>query len=203
MTQERPRVVAGIDAHTDTHQVAVLDLNGRLLAGAAFPTTRDGYAALIEWVGRQGENDRLGVESTGSFAAGLVRELSRQRLSVVEVNQPHPHARQRLGKSDPIDAELAARAVLSGSGRAAEGHERDRRGDPAAERHACERAQGSNRSPPPARRPGEHRARGAPCAAQEGEDAARQGKSRRAEQREIIRCLKRYIARETYYTPAG
>jgi hypothetical protein len=33
----------------------------------------------------------------------------------VEVNQPHPHARQRLGKSDPIDAALAARAALSGS----------------------------------------------------------------------------------------
>src|SRR6266702_3429627 len=34
-------------------------------------------------------------------------------ISVVEVNQPHRHARQRLGKSDPIDAELAARAALS------------------------------------------------------------------------------------------
>lgn len=36
-------------------------------------------------------------------------------IDVVEVNQSHPHARQRLGKSDPIDAELAARAALSGT----------------------------------------------------------------------------------------
>src|SRR4029079_8194142 len=36
-------------------------------------------------------------------------------ITVVEVNQPHAHARQRLGKSDPIDAELAARAALSGT----------------------------------------------------------------------------------------
>ncbi len=115
MTQQRPRVVAGVDAHTDTHHAAVLDLNGRLLASATFPTTGDGYVALIAWVSGHGELDRVGVESTGSFAAGLVRALVARGISVVEVNQPHPHARQRLGKSDPIDAELAARAVLSGT----------------------------------------------------------------------------------------
>jgi hypothetical protein len=43
-----------------------------------------------------------------------VRALLARGIDVVEVNQPHPHARQRLGKSDPIDAELAARAALSG-----------------------------------------------------------------------------------------
>src|SRR5207248_1103556 len=54
-------------------------------------------------------------ESTGAYAAGLVRSLVASGIRVVEVNQPHPHARQRLGKSDPIDAELAARAALSGT----------------------------------------------------------------------------------------
>jgi transposase len=32
----------------------------------------------------------------------------------VEVNQPHAHTRRRRGKSDPIDAEMAARRALSG-----------------------------------------------------------------------------------------
>src|SRR5207247_9611687 len=57
----------------------------------------------------------VGVESAVAYAAGLVRALSAERIRVVEVNQPHLHARQRLGKSDPIDAELAARAALSGT----------------------------------------------------------------------------------------
>src|SRR5919199_1226740 len=57
----------------------------------------------------------VGVESTGAYAAGLVRALLARGINVVEVNQPHPHARQRLGKSDPIDAELAARSALSGT----------------------------------------------------------------------------------------
>lgn len=119
MTQQRPRVVAGVDAHTDTHQVAVLDLNGRLLATAAFPVSPAGYAALIACVNGVGDIDRVGVESTGAYAAGLVRALIANAITVVEVNQPHPHARRRLGKSDPIDAELAARAVLSGTATAA------------------------------------------------------------------------------------
>jgi transposase len=33
---------------------------------------------------------------------------------VLEVNQPHAHTRRRRGKSDPIDAEMAARLALAG-----------------------------------------------------------------------------------------
>ena len=115
MTDQRDTVVAGVDAHTDEHHVAVVDLQGRLLGAAAFPTTAEGYTRLIRWLRGQGEIERVGVESTGAYAAGLVRALRANRIRVVEVNQPHPHARQRLGKSDPIDAELAARAALSGT----------------------------------------------------------------------------------------
>jgi len=115
MTDQRGAVIAGVDAHTDEHHVAALDAQGRLLGAAAFPTTAQGYTRLISWLGGQGQIDRVGVESTGAYAAGLVRALLANGISVVEVNQPHPHARQRLGKSDPIDAELAARAALSGT----------------------------------------------------------------------------------------
>ncbi len=114
MTDQR-LVVAGVDAHTDEHHVAVVDAQGRLLGANAFLTTAEGYAQLISWLRGQGTIDRVGVESTGAYAAGLVRALLAEGIRVVEVNQPHPHARQRLGKSDPIDAELAARAALSGT----------------------------------------------------------------------------------------
>lgn len=106
-------VVGGVDAHTDEHHVAVVDGQGRLLGTAAFPTTAQGYGRLIGWLRGHGPIARVGVESTGAYAAGLVRRLTASGITVVEVNQPHRHARQRLGKSDPIDAELAARAALS------------------------------------------------------------------------------------------
>jgi transposase len=43
-----------------------------------------------------------------------VRYLRGRGVRVAEVNQPHAYTRRRRGKSDAIDAELAARLVLAG-----------------------------------------------------------------------------------------
>ena len=56
----------------------------------------------------------FGVEGTGCYGAGLARFLTGCGYRVVEVNRSNRSERRRLGKSDPIDAELAARAVLAG-----------------------------------------------------------------------------------------
>ncbi|MFD8651149.1 IS110 family transposase [Streptomyces mirabilis] len=61
---------------------------------------------------------RAGVEGTGTFGAGLSRYLLAQHVQVYEVNRPDLSARRLLGKSDPLDAQAAARAVLSGRARA-------------------------------------------------------------------------------------
>ncbi len=77
-------------------------------------TTPEGNRALLAWLEAFGPIAVIGVESTGSFAAGLVRYLRSREVTVVEVNQPHAHTRRRRGKSDPIDAEMAARHALAG-----------------------------------------------------------------------------------------
>ena len=76
-------MVADVDAHTDEHHVAVLDRQGRLLGTAPFVTTADGYRQLIEWLQGHGPVDRIGVESTGAYAAALVRQLIAAGFSVV------------------------------------------------------------------------------------------------------------------------
>lgn len=114
MKHEGTLVVGGVDAHADAHHAAALDQRGALLATESFPTTTPGYRALLSWLRAFGELDVIAVESTGSYAAGLVRYLRCRRVRVVEVNQPHAHTRRRRGKSDPIDAELAARLALAG-----------------------------------------------------------------------------------------
>lgn len=83
----------------------------------AFPATQDGYERLIAWLAGFGEISMVGVESTGSYGAGLARALIGADIAVIEVNRPHRHTRRQRGKSDPIDAEAAARKVLAGEAR--------------------------------------------------------------------------------------
>ena len=56
----------------------------------------------------------FGIEGTGSYGAGVARFLTDRSYTVIEVNRPDRSVRYRKGKSDPTDAEMAARAVLSG-----------------------------------------------------------------------------------------
>ena len=117
MNHHETLVVGGVDAHA-AHHAAALDERGALLGSASFPTTTDGYGELSRWLSSFGKLKLVAVESTGSYAAGLVRYLRSQAVPVREVNEPQPHTRRRLGKSDPLDAELAARAALAGRARA-------------------------------------------------------------------------------------
>lgn len=107
-------VVAGVDTHADTHNVTVLDIQGRWLANQEFPTTSAGYADLLAFVAGFGVIDRLGIELTGSYGAGLTRYLTGHGVEVVDIDIPHPFTRSRKGKNDRIDSEMAARKVLSG-----------------------------------------------------------------------------------------
>ena len=119
MTQQDAVVVGGVDAHADTHHAAALDQRGALLSTKSFSTTTSGYRQLLDWLSGFGEIAAVAVESTGSYAAALVRYLREHDVQVVEVNQPHAHTRRRVGKSDPIDAEMAARLFQAGKAKAA------------------------------------------------------------------------------------
>jgi transposase len=105
-------VIGGVDTHKHTHYAAAVDDQGRLLGHQEFPATDRGYEALLGWMRRQGDVAAIGVESTGSFGATLSRHLSKAGVRVVEVNRPNRVARRMDGKSDRLDAEQIARAVL-------------------------------------------------------------------------------------------
>jgi Transposase len=113
MNEDARRVIGGVDAHADTHHAAALDERGALLETKSFPVSAGGYRELLAWLRSFGEIERIGVESTGSYGAGLTRYLVGEGALVIEVNQPHPHTRRRRGKTDAIDAEPAARHALA------------------------------------------------------------------------------------------
>jgi transposase len=115
MTTRTRVVIGGVDTHGRTHHAAVIDQHGRLLGDHQFPADRGGYGQLLGWLRRHGALDAVGVEGTGSYGAGLARFLVRQGVRVLEVGRPDRRTRRQRGKSDPIDAEAAARAVLAGT----------------------------------------------------------------------------------------
>ncbi len=81
------------------------------------PTTRKGYESLLAWAEGFGPVRCAGVEGTSSYGAGLARYLRAVGIEVREVERPkrrHQRSSRRNGKSDLIDAEAAARAVLAG-----------------------------------------------------------------------------------------
>jgi transposase len=85
-------VVLGVDTHLDPHVVVALDQLGRRLGTLTVPTTTEG---------------------TSSYGAGLARYLKAAGIAVMEVERPKRRHLRRNGKSDPIDAERAARSVLA------------------------------------------------------------------------------------------
>jgi transposase len=114
MTRAPTVVTAGVDTHADTHHAAALDQVGRLLGTRQFPATTSGYRQLLTWLRGHGTVERVGVEGTGSYGAGLTRTLRAAGVPVVEINRPHAHTRARRGTTDAIDAEAAARKVQAG-----------------------------------------------------------------------------------------
>jgi transposase len=107
-------VTGGIDTHSEVHVAAALDEVGGLLGTESFEANPDGYSALLAWLSSFGDVTKVGVEGTGSYGAGLARFLTRAGVKVVEVDRQNRQARRQSGKSDPLDAVEAARAVLSG-----------------------------------------------------------------------------------------
>jgi transposase len=109
------QVTVGVDTHVDRHVAAAVDQLGRLLGTEAVPTTAAGYAALLAWARGLGAVERIGIEGTGAYGAGLSRWLRAHGQVVVEVERPKRAQRRRRGKSDAVDAEAAARATQAGT----------------------------------------------------------------------------------------
>ncbi len=107
-------IIIGVDTHKALHAVAAINALGVHLAKTTVPASSAGYQALETWATSLGNVRAIGIEGTGSYGAGLCRFLNERGHTVVEVNRADRQLRYQKGKSDAVDAESAARAVLAG-----------------------------------------------------------------------------------------
>lgn len=105
-------VAIGVDTHRDEHVAVALDGFGRDLGSLTIAANPSGYAQLWQWAFELGE-PLFGVEGTGSYGAGLTAFLAAAGGEVFECERPRRRDRRR-GKSDLIDATLAAKRLLTG-----------------------------------------------------------------------------------------
>jgi transposase len=122
MPETTAEVIVGVDTHESTHTAVAVDALGRVLGTIDVSADRTGYRQLLGWARTLGSVHRAGIEGTGCYGAGLAEHLASEGIAVVEVNRPNRQARRRRGKSDPADAEAAARAVLAGDATAIPKH---------------------------------------------------------------------------------
>jgi Transposase len=61
-----------------------------------------------------GTLQRIGVEATGTYGAGLLRYMQQAGIEVLEVTTPDKHDRRKRGKNDDLDAQNAAHAAFAG-----------------------------------------------------------------------------------------
>lgn len=107
-------VAIGVDTHKDVHVAVALSPLGAELGHCAIGTTSAGYKQLACWAAGLGDPAFV-IEGCGSFGAGLRRFLEAGGYLVYECERPR-RADRRRGKSDLIDAALAARRLLAGAG---------------------------------------------------------------------------------------
>lgn len=117
-------VWVGVDTHKDVNVAAAVDGSGRTIGTGQEPasisakTTAEGNADLLAWARSLGEEIiGFGIEGTGSYGASLTRFLQAKGYIVVEATRPKredKEIRRTLGKSDAIDALLAAQRLHKG-----------------------------------------------------------------------------------------
>jgi transposase len=104
-------VAIGVDTHARVHVAVALDRVGRTLGSLELAVDEAGFAELIRFARSLGQ-PAFAIEGTGSYGASLARALLAEGFAVYECDRPE--RRRRRNKNDLIDAELAARRLLTG-----------------------------------------------------------------------------------------
>jgi transposase len=106
--------VIGADTHRDTHTLEMCSPSGATLSTITVANTDAGFTDALTWVAEYAPGPQIaaGLEGTRSYGIGLARVLAAAGMQVIEVEQPRRADRRGRGKSDPIDAHLAALSVL-------------------------------------------------------------------------------------------
>src|SRR5215218_8684486 len=115
MNEANPHdIIVGVDTHKHTHAAVAVTGLGARVGELTIRVGLGGYREPEVWAQSLGAVRAFGIEGTGSYGAGLARFLRAAGHTVHEAGRPDRGLRHRHGKTDHLDAEGAARAMLGG-----------------------------------------------------------------------------------------
>lgn len=115
IVSEQYKYVVGVYTHAQKHVATIVDNHGAVLATREVRVTGPQMSGFISWVRRVTKNADhvlLAIEGTSSYGETLTKLALASGLAVAEVKPPKTKSRGGTGKTDRIDAELAALGVL-------------------------------------------------------------------------------------------
>jgi transposase len=108
--------VVGVDTHARNHVYAIIAAStGELVDTRDFPTSSAGINRAIAWVARRTGADLAVlwvIEGAASYGAILAGAVAAKGYRVVEAARMDARAHHGVGKSDKLDSQRIARAVL-------------------------------------------------------------------------------------------
>lgn len=116
IAHSRPFVV-GVDTHARNHvYTIVIATTGELVGTREFPTTGAGINRALAWVSRQTKGDLNTlwvIEGVASYGAVLAGATAATGYQVIEAARMDARTHHGVGKSDELDSQRIAQAVLS------------------------------------------------------------------------------------------
>lgn len=113
---EKYQFVVGVDTHARKHVAVIVNSLGVVVARTEMKVTIASMQQFIGWVMTKVRGDieavLFAVEGTSSYGETLTNLLLTKGLHVIEVKPSKTKSRGGTGKTDQIDAELAAVGVL-------------------------------------------------------------------------------------------
>lgn len=108
--------IVGVDTHARNHVYAIIAaVTGELVDTKDFPTTSAGIKRAIAWAARRTGADLAVlwvIEGAASYGAVLAGAVVTEGYQVVEAARMDARAHHGVGKSDALDSQRIAKAVL-------------------------------------------------------------------------------------------
>ena len=108
-------IVGGVDTHKDLHVAAVVDEQDRILVNTILPHDPAALVARCSpGCSPSVSFQRIGIESTGSYGAGLLRFMGQAKVVVLEVTTPTSRIDGGEERTTISTPRTAAHAALAG-----------------------------------------------------------------------------------------